>query len=309
MTNGGVAGRNDVASLEAELDALEVELGGALDPRFGSGAEPAARLGVVAFPLDERGTADAVARRATEQFTAASTIKVYILHALLEAVAAGERDLDEPVRLTKTDQVTGSGVLKTMTPGTGYTLRDVANLMIVVSDNTATNLLIELLTPERVNHLATARGWDGTYLRGKLQVAATPGAGPVTPSRTTPRDLADHFARLWRGELLPPELTDVAKRIYGAQQFTELGRALDYDQYSAEVGESDILIASKSGSVRGVRNDAGVFTLGALGDDPRQYVVAVMTDGCPDRRFHPENLGARVVGKVAATVLGHLSAG
>ena len=99
------------------------------------------------------------------------------------------------------------------------------NLMIVVSDNTATNLLIDLLTPERIRDVTRAHGWTGTYLRGKLQVPAAPGAGPVTPSQTTPADLADHFARLWRGELLPPELTDVAKRIYRAQQFTELGRA------------------------------------------------------------------------------------
>lgn len=308
MPNERVVPANAHAGLEAELDALERELGGSQDPRFGTRAEPVARLGVVAFPLATRGSEPPVARRATEQFTAASTIKVYVLHALLEAVAAGEHDLDERVTLAAADRVTGSGVLKTMTPGTSYVLRDVANLMIVVSDNTATNLLIDLLTSERIRDVTRAHGWTGTYLRGKLQVPAAPGAGPVTPSQTTPADLADHFARLWRGELLPPELTDVAKRIYRAQQFTELGRALDYDQYSAEVGESDILIASKSGSVRGVRNDAGVMTLRALSDDPEEYVIAVMTDGCPDRRFHPENLGARVVGRVTATVLSHLSA-
>ena len=69
------------------------------------------------------------------------------------------------------------------------------------------------------------------------------------------------------------------------------------------MGESDVVIASKSGSVRGVRNDAGVVSVGALGGERREVVVAVMTEGCPDRRFHPENLGARDVGAAAATAI------
>lgn len=309
MTSPGLRTQGTAVSLSEELDGLERDLGGAGDQRFGATANENARLGIVAFRLNGDDGGSHVTRRADEPFTAASTIKVYVLQALLEAVAAGEHDLHDPIELATEDQVTGSGVLKKLVTGRAYALLDVATLMIVVSDNTATNLLVELLGTERINAVIQSHGWSGTHLRGKLQVKRPPGSGSVTPSRTTPRDLADYFARLWRGELLPSHLTDVAKRIYSAQQFTELGRALDYDQYSAEVGESDVLIASKSGSVRGVRNDAGVVTLGALGDRPSRYVLAVMTDGCPDLRFHPENLGARVVGDAAAAVLRRLGDG
>ena len=309
MNEDATASAGGDRPLAHELDAIEAELGGAGDPRYSGRHEPGARLGVVAFALDGEDADTRVARRSDERFTAASTIKVYVLQALLEAVAAGEHGLHDNMGLAADDRVTGSGVLKVLSPGVSHTLLDVATLMIVVSDNTATNLLIDLLGTETINAVIGGHGWTGTNLRGKLQVKRPPGSEPVSPSRTTPRDLADYFARLWRGDLLPPALTEVAKRIYGAQQFTELGRALDYDQYSAEVGESDILIASKSGSVRGVRNDAGVITVGALGAGPRRYVIAVMTDGCPDLRFHPENLGARVVGKTAATVLKRLEAG
>ncbi len=299
------------AALERRLEALERRLAGHGDPRFGDAPAADARLGVVALPLDGGGEADSapVSRRATEAFTAASTIKVYVLQALLEAVAAGDHGLDERVELRAEDQVTGSGVLKALSPGTSYPLLDVASLMIVVSDNTATNLLIDLLGVERVREVVAARGWIGTYVRGKLQVAAPVGDQKPSPSRTTPRDLADYFARLWRGELLPEDLTDVAKRIYARQQFTELGRAIDYDQYTAEIGESHVVIASKSGSVRGVRNDAGVIALGDPGGERREVVLAVMTEGCPDRRFHPENLGAMVVGETAAAVLEALAPG
>jgi len=305
----GTPGR--LAALADRLEALERTLAGHGAPLYGAAPAADARLGVVALPLDGGVTADdaPVSRRADEGFTAASTIKVYVLQALLEAVAAGEHDLSDEVELRADDQVTGSGVLKVLSPGTSYPLLDVATLMIVVSDNTATNLLIDLLGVERVREVVAARGWSGTYARGKLQVAAPAGDQKPSTSRTTPRDLADYFARLWRGELLPADLTAVAKRIYLRQQFTELGRAVGYDSYTAEIGESPIVIASKSGSVRGVRNDAGVIAVGAPGGERRELVLAVMTEGCPDRRFHAGNLGAKVVGETAAAVLEALAPG
>lgn len=294
--------------IDARLDGLERALaGGGARGHAHEDAEPP-RLGIVAVRLSDTASADEpeVSRRGTEPFPPASTIKVYVLQALLEAVAAREISLDQPLELNEEDQVTGSGVLKVLSPGTAYPVIDVATLMIVVSDNTATNMLIDLLGAQRIRDATASRGWDGTYVRGKLQVGPVIGDQKPSPSRTTARDLADYFLRLWRGELLPRELTDLAKQIYGRQQFTELGRALDYDQYSAEIGMSDLLIASKSGSVRGVRNDAGVLTVGALTDSPTDVVIAVMTDGCADRRFHPENLGARIVGEATAAVLAHM---
>ncbi|MEJ2289708.1 MAG: hypothetical protein P8Y02_13915, partial [Deinococcales bacterium] len=58
-----------------------------------------------------------------------------------------------------------------------------------------------------------------------------------------------------------------------------------------------LVIASQSGSIRGVRNDAGVIEQGSA-----CYVVAVMTEGCPDLRFHPDNLGAIIVAKASRLV-------
>ncbi len=296
-----------VAPLEPEprrkLEELELRLGGSEDAR---GNE--ARLGLFAAPLEpgtpwEVSRAGAMAFRADEQFTAASTIKCFVLQELLERVAGGELALEEERTVRAADLVTGSGVIKCLTPGRSYTLLDLATLMIVVSDNTATNVLIELLSVEAINAMVQRQGWHGTRLSGKLQVSAPAGTKRM-PSVTTPLDLADYFARLWLGELLPPAPTEVARRIYRQQQYGELGRGIDYDSYSAEIGVAPWRIASKSGSVRGVRNDAGVF-------EPQQggtpHVIAVMTSGCPDERFHQENLGARIVGEAAR--LAHLRLG
>lgn len=319
------------------IDDLEQRLGGRDEPRpWPPGweelpAETPARIGVVAAALDFAGGAESASagtgtgggassnellegrleQREAETFPAASTMKVYVLQALLEAVAQGRHGLDEHRSLTADDAVTGSGVLKLLTPGTELTLLDIATLMITVSDNTATNMLIDLLGIEAIRASVAAHGWGDTYLRGKLQQSAVVAGSKSSPSHTSARDLADYFSRLWLGQLLPPDLTEVAKQIYRRQQFTELGRSLHYDSYSAEIGVSDMVIASKSGSIRGVRNDAGVFEFGTASEGAQlaveaAYVVVVLTDGCPDRRFHADNLGARIVGEVAATTLATL---
>jgi beta-lactamase class A len=236
-----------------------------------------------------------VAYRSIERFPAASTIKVFILQTLLERVAEGNARLDEELVLRAEDRVTGSGVLKSLSADRAYTLLDLATLMIVVSDNTATNLLIGRLGVEAINAVAADHGWAASRLVGLLQRPDLRREGDTSVSTTSPRDLADYFTALWQGRLLPAELTDVAQGIYRAQQRTDkLGRFLPFDRYSTETGDSDLVIASKSGSIRGVRNDAGVVEAGAS-----SYVLAVMTRGCPDERFHPDNVGGLVVSRVS----------
>jgi len=306
--------------LIAEFGRLERVLGGVEPPPgssagwppVGSALEPGAAptpgiLAVMAYHVDPAagGPGARVAYRADEPFPSASTIKVFVLQALLERVAADDAHLDDELVVGADDMVTGSGVLRSLTPGRRYTLRDLATLMIAVSDNTATNVLIEFLGVADVNASIQAHGWTGTYSAGKLQTSSAVAAGRPPRSTTTAADLADHFARLWRGELLPPLLTAEAKAIYRKQEYCELGRAIGYDGYLASIGESPWRIASKSGSITGVRNDAGVFEPVTAAGAP--FVVAVMTKDCVDHRFHAENLGARVVGWAAAAVFERLA--
>lgn len=296
------------ANVTVALEELERRLGGAR----ATGRASDARLGVVALTIPTGSGPSSgvqprrIAFRAHESFPSASTIKVFVLQTLLEEVAAGHLRLDDERVVDAADMVTGSGVIKVLTPGRRHPLLDLATLMITVSDNTATNVLIDLLGIERIRACVDRNRWSGTFAAGKLQVGALTGNAKPSPSMTTPADLADYFARLWRGELLPPAETEVAKSIYRRQQLGELGRALDYDGYSAELGVSPLRIASKSGSIRGVRNDAGVFEPVGPAEAP-VVVMAVMTRGCPDERFHPENLGARVVGDAAALLYRELT--
>jgi len=274
--------RPPARDLAPVLSDLEVELGGT--------------LGVAAYALSGDGIVaeTAVAYRAEEPFPAASTIKVFILQALLERVAAGEAGLAEELVLGSSDQVIGSGVLKALVAGRAYALRDLATLMIMISDNAATNMLIQRLGVRAVNDVASAHGWTATRLAGVLARPELRAPGDEAVATTSARDLADYFAGLWGGSLLPAELTRLAQGIFRRQVYTEqLGRYLPYDPDSAEQGEGPV-IASKSGWIRGVRNDAGVVEAG----DAR-YVLAIMTRDCPDRRVHLDNRGSLVVSKVS----------
>ena len=190
-------------------------------------------VGVIATPLSAE-ESETLRYNDDVTFPAASTIKVFVLQTLLERVQAGHLTLNDKILLTAAEKVTGSGVLKTLTADRPYPIKDLATLMIIVSDNTATNLLIEHLGIHTVNAVCQQHGWRDTLLTSKLQHGNE-------PSMTSPRDLTDYFARLWRGELLETELTDTAKQIYQQQQYTDqLGRFIGYDAYSTETGESSL---------------------------------------------------------------------
>ncbi len=274
---------------------LEKRLGGAPQQpiRRGAGGKSGASeavLGAVALPLDGS-LEDAFSYNGDTQFASASTIKTYVLQATFEAVAAGKLSLDQEVELGAGDQVGGSGVLSAMSPGRKFTVLDLATLMIVVSDNTATNLLIELVGVPELNESIQRNGFRSTIALGKLMMnRPKPPSGPST-SQTTPVDLASYFQKLWRDELLPQELSEIARGIYRRQQYSYLTRELDYDRYQSE---PQFRIASKTGAIEGVRNDVGIFE--PLGKSAgRPLIVAVMSKGCPDIRYNPNNLGERVV--------------
>ena len=229
-----------------------------------------------------------VSFRENEPFPAASTIKVFILATLLAEVAKGTLSLEAERIVTASDMVSGSGVLKALRPDRHYTLYDLATLMIIVSDNTATNILIEVLGVEAINAYCQAHGWYETLLAGKLQVTSAP---PTATSHTSAKNLADAMYSFWTGSLVPKTETGVARRMFSSQQYTDqLGRELGYDAYSTEIGESNLNIASKSGSIRGVRNDVGVITRGDQG-----FVLAVMTKNSADLRFYPDNPGSLAI--------------
>lgn len=248
--------------------------------------ETGLRLGVHAWRLDDPGRK--IGWRADERVPAASTIKLYILAALLGEVAAGRQSLNAELLLGEEDQVGGTGVLNSLAPGRPWSVHDLAVLMMIVSDNTATNLLIDLLGTEFLNGWLAAHGFSGTHLAGRLMMP-----GRRVSSETTPRDLADCLYRLWQGELLPEAETLLGRRIMERQHYRDaLGLELGFDAFGEGSG---VRIASKGGSITGVRNEVAVVSHRGSG-----YVAALMTSGCSDPRFWPGNPGLLAVARLNA---------
>ncbi|GGM18780.1 serine hydrolase [Deinococcus aerophilus] len=233
------------------------------------------------------------ALNAARVFPAASTIKVPLLVMALSWSQAGRLDLEARVLLSAADRVPGAGVLHELGPGLPLSWRDVLTLMIIVSDNTATNLVIGMLGVAAVNTWMTGNGWTHTRLVGLLQVPperrnAAQRRGER--NRTTAHEQADLLGRLARGELLDAAHTALALSILERQQHRDLiGRSLP----RTESGDPLYRLASKSGELDGVHHDVGVLYT------PRPLVIAVLSEGGTDRREGAVN---RDVGLLAAAL-------
>lgn len=198
--------------------------------------------------------------RADEAVTAASTIKVPILAAVLEEVNAGRLDLARPSAIPA-ERAGGSGVLRALPSLPVLTLADLLTLMIIVSDNTATNVVIDLVGMERVNQFCAEAGLNGTVLRRKMMDADAMRRG--LENKTTARDQATLLdAIAWRN-LLPAPLRAFALQALEWQQFNDGLPSLLPDS---------VIVAHKTGELPGVRHDVGVIT----GPDGRQAVLAVL---------------------------------
>ena len=275
----------------------KADLGADLTPLFD------AFSGVVSVAYARLDSSESYTYRATDPTLAASLIKLPILLTVLETVSQKTLQLAERLPLKDTDQVGGSGILHTLQGGLEPTLRDLLTLMIIVSDNTATNMLIERVGQETINTFCQQHGLSGTKLVGKLQL---PEAGQNAAQRrgerntTCAADMLGLLLGLVRGDLLPPPETELALSILKKQQYTEaLARYLPTDpELDAPYAE----VASKSGCLSGVWHDAGIVFTG--GEPQPLYALVVMTSGSHDRRFHFEQEGMLLIGEVSRRIYG-----
>jgi beta-lactamase class A len=231
---------------------------------------------------------------------AASLIKLPLLVLALERASAGALSLRARYPLRAEDQVGGAGVLQALAPGLALTLEDLLTLMIIVSDNTATNMVIDILGEATINPALQALGLRQTRLVGKLQlplVQQNAAQRRGEANATSALDMLGLLLRLDQGELLAPEYTALARSILSKQQYTEaLSRYLPRD---AELDAPHVVVASKSGCLRGLWHDAGIV-YNASGAP--LYVLVVMTDGARDRSYSFEQEGMMLIAQLSRAV-------
>lgn len=223
-------------------------------------------------------------------FPLASLVKLPILVTLYDAVRAGRVDLGERVAYDATIRVPGSGVLQDLDDGLAPTVRDLATLMITISDNTAADLLLARVGRDRVEatmreigvpsvrvpfsirelfeELTDSPGADYETLRERLRLSAGSGGRAVVAEqsvRATPRDICRLFELLERRAILDPASCDAVLDI--------LKRTKTDTRIPALLPKGTI-VAHKTGTIRGVRCDAGVVYA------PRgPYAVAILSKG------------------------------
>lgn len=218
------------------------------------------RAGLVA--LDETGR-ELFEHEADGVFTAASVIKIALVMALHADAAEGRLSLDEPLPVGAA--VFGSGVLGLAPSVRELPVRDLVALTIAVSDNTATNVLIDRVGPERIATRLRAWGIAASRLQRRMFDLEAKARG--LENLMTPRETALLLLRLLRGECVDRATSDaVIALLRTCQDSTMLRRYLP----------DDVTVAHKSGWLDGIRNDAGivwatrpVIVAGFTGDLPR----------------------------------------
>lgn len=225
----------------------------------------------------------------------ASIIKLPILFTMLEQVAQGRLRLERDLPLAAGERVGGTGILSQLPSVHSLTLAELARLMIVLSDNVATNALIELLGVESVNDWCRRAGLAQTRLQRHMMDAAARAAG--RDNFTSAANAAASLCWLLRDGALPATLRAFAIDLLADQrERAHFGAALPVDA----------MLANKTGQLPGLRHDAGILTVG-----PYSVVLAVLADGFTDARtaqtLHGGD-GAKLLAQVAGVVAQALAA-
>ncbi len=198
---------------------------------------------------------------ADEVFPQACSIKVAVLAELYRQVQTGKLKLTDLYTVQASDLVADSDIMGGLTSGvTRITLRDLATMMVAVSDNSATNVLIERVGMENVNALMDSLGLPHTRLRRKMMDLKAAGEGRENIS--TPGEMMALLEDLYRGRVLNPEMTADFFKVLSTHKQSFIPRDLP----------EGVKIANKPGELEGVRNDSGVVFV-----ENRPYVICVMT--------------------------------
>jgi beta-lactamase class A len=232
----------------------------------------------------------------------ASTIKLPILCALFDAVARGQAKWTDPLTVTAAEKVTGSGVIASeLSDGLQLPLRDVAHLMIVTSDNTATNMILERFGADMVNAYLDRIGLPTTRSMRKILGAADPrpsAAGKLPENqkyglgKSTPRDMVTILEKLNRGEIVSADASqEILAILKRCQDNTGIRRRLD-----------GVVVANKTGALDALRSDLGIVYAknGAI-------AMAITVDDIPKPDWSPDNIGSLLIADLAKMLVDGLT--
>jgi len=231
-------------------------------------------------------------------FPTASMIKIVILFELVRQCAKGQAQLWERITLRDSDKTLGSGLLTVFDAGANLTLHDLAVMMMAISDNTATNILIDRLGQYAINQAARDAGMFDTELRNKIDFEKI-NVSKESLAVSTPRDFVSFLAALRRCELIPAGYVEQVLDVMRIQKHIEpIRKLLPVDPYAREFGDpEEVWVASKTGGLKGVRCEGGLIHA------PRaEWALCVMTKDFNDPPWTPDNPGTAFISAVSRAV-------
>lgn len=220
----------------------------------------------------------------SKQYKAASCVKIPLMIEIYRQVDRGERTLDDIVVLRDSEKAPGSGVMLHLHDGIEMTVNDLLYLMISISDNTATNILIDMAGMDNVNAVMREVGMTGSNLGRKMKNRAA--IEGETENLATADDYVTVVAAILDGAAASAASCEAMTAMLEKQS--------NRRRISRYLPEDDaIRWGTKTGSIKGVTNDAG-FVM--AGDD--RLVIAVFCDGLPD-----QHTGEQVIGDITRAAL------
>jgi beta-lactamase class A len=285
---------SDSTALMQEIARLEQEYGGHLG-----------------FAAKNLATGEVVRYRGDERFPTASVIKLPLMAAFYHFVDRKEVNPDLRFTLKAEDVKSGSPFLENISPGLALTLLDAVKMMIIVSDNTATNLVFRSLGPDHQSRLRAVNGFLDEKGLGNIRFLNPPGSF-ATKMRTadatrygigvsTPDDMVALLEALFRGTLSDSSscaaMIEILKAATSEQIYHDM-----VPRYLPAATCKFLDVAHKTGSIQEVKADVGLVL-----SDRVNFAIAVFVDKHPDHRDEVQNRAVLLIAHVARAVWNHFT--
>ncbi len=262
--------------------------------------------GKVAVAVKNLATGEAWSHNADEVMQTASLIKIAIMVEAYRQADAKKLDLGKHVALAKDDKVQGSGILTShFSDGASFPVRDAVRLMMVYSDNTATNLVLDQVGIKSVNETTAKLGMPETRINAKVFKGSTTS---VDPERTKKYSLGSTTANEMLALL---ELIQTEKAASPESCKAMIGHMKAYTEKDTVMRflPAGTVVAHKGGATNQVRTNAAIIYVPDAADKKKTVPVAVcvLTNENADQRWVIDNAGQVTVAKIGKAVYDHFS--